>query len=170
MNKLTLKGMIKEEIRYNAVFRKGRHYTQSFIILYGVIRFSDPLFSSILAEVPLEGVFHPAFSVLTVLCIAFLCLLGSVKLAGVLCMLTSISNVIMLFTSARNYTGGFTEMMTTAPIAWYLIGAAVLSVIVGLGLLLNKWVTAFSIRRKELQREYVALLRERETGRSSDGK
>lgn len=170
MNKPILKDMIKEEMRSNPLFQRGRKYAQVLVALYAVIRFSDPVLSSIIAKAPLEGSFQLVFGLLTALCIAFLGMMGSVKLSGALCLLTPIGNIAMMMVSAQNYAGGFAGMMSAAPIAWYLLGASILSAIAGIGLLADKRIGAFGRRRKEIQREYASLLRAWGTEYTSGGK
>lgn len=159
MKKPILKDMIKEEIKGNPAFQQGRKYALVLVAFYAVIRFSDPVLSSILADAPLQGGFQLVFGLLTALCIAFLGMMGSVKLSGALCLLTPIGNMAMMMVSAQRYEGGFAEMMATAPIAWYLLGASVVCAIAGIGLLADKRIGTFGRRRKEIQREYASLLR-----------
>lgn len=59
-------------------------------------------------------------------------------------------------------------MMNTAPVAWYVIVVSIICAITGIWLLVDKNVAAFGRRRRELQKEYVDLLKAWGTAPASD--
>lgn len=159
MNKPILKDMIQNEILTNPTFQKGRKCTNTLMFIYIAVRFSDPIVSPILANIPFEISFQILFGLFTALCIGLIAVKGSVKLAGVLCLLTPVGNTTMMMIAARSYVGGFVEMMNTAPTAWYVLATSIICAIIGVWLLADKTIAAFGKRRKTLQKEYVLLLK-----------
>ncbi len=159
MNKPILKEMVQNEILSNPTFRKGRKYAKVLGIIYIVLRFSDPILSTILANIKFELDFQLLFGLLVSLWIGTAAIRGSVKLSGALFLLTPVGNVFMMLMAAKDYTGGFTEMMRIVPTAWYVLVMSVLCTIVGVWMLVDKNIAEFGRRRRVLQKEYVELLK-----------
>lgn len=154
-----LKEMLQKECHINPLFKKGRDHTLVMALIYVAARFSDPIITPIISGIPLELEFNLIFGLLVAAAIGYSAMLGSVKLAGFLCLLAPVGNMGMMISAAETYSGGFTEMMRRAPTAWYILAVSIICGAVGIVLLVDKSAAAFGKRRKEIQKEYVAALK-----------
>ena len=112
-------------------------------------------------------------SLLFAVLIGYLGIIGSVKLMSGLCLLTPVVNTMMMFSAAQGYTEGFTEILSVAPAAWYVLAFSIICAVVGIVLLANGSARYFGKRRLELRKEYADLVKEyafiRENEKSSSG-
>lgn len=159
MNKPSLKNMIENECANNERFKNGRKLVIALVCIYLAVRFSDLIIPTLISGVPFEIDFGVVASLLFALLIGFLGIIGSVKATAVLCLLTPVVNMLMLFSVAREFPGGFAGMLRLAPAAWYVLIVSAVCTVIGFVLLLNGKVRYFGKRRIELQKEYAALVR-----------
>lgn len=159
MKQPSLREMLQNERRMNPLFHKGRQHTLVMVLIYIAARFSDPIAGTLLSSVPPELDFDLVFGLFVSVYIGWIAMLGDVKLAGVLCLLTPGGNTMAMMSAAKLYSGGFAEMLRRAPLAWYLLAMSVVCGAAGIALLTDRAIAAFGKRRKEIQKEYAAALK-----------
>ena len=158
MKQPVLKKMLQNERHMNLMFNKGWRHTLVMVLIYTAVRFSDPIVA-IACGKPVELEFNLIVELLVPVCIGWVAMLGNVKLAGLLCLLTPAGNAMMIASAAKTYSGGFVEMLHRAPMTWYILAMSVICGAVGIALLIDSAAAAFGKRRKEIQKEYAAAVK-----------